>query len=177
MRRAVAALVVAGVLLSACSGGGKNAAKDAGTGTAGATGQSPACKLLTTAEVTGLFGHDAHLVPGPAGPTAVATTCMWQAQVGAADAPTVYQLQLSVYERGGAVDSASLGGAAEPVAGLGDAGFLVRHGSLGTTAAYREGGRSVVLSYAILLSPNAPDPAKQADQVVSLLRAVHQRLG
>lgn len=184
MRRtvtAVAVLAVAAVLVGACSGGGSGGKGASGQGkdrgSSGAAAESSACKLLKTTEVTDLFGHPAKVVPGTSGPSAVASTCLWQAQVGASDAPTVYQLQLSVYEKGGTVDSAALGGVAEPVSGLGDAGFLVRKGSLGTTAAYRQGARSVVLSYAILLSPDAPDSSAQADQVVDLLRDVHDRLG
>ena len=182
MRRtvtAVAALALAAVLVGACSGGGGSkgaSGKGKDGGATGAAAESSACKLLKTAQVTDLFGHPAKVVPGTSGPSAVASTCLWQAQVGASDAPTVYQLQLSVYEKGGTVDSAALGGIAEPVSGLGDAGFLVRKGSLGTTAAYRQGARSVVLSYAILLSPDAPDSSAQADQVLDLLRDVHNRL-
>jgi hypothetical protein len=179
MRRAVttvAVLAVAVALVGACSGGGGKDASGKDGRASGAAAESSACKLLKTAEVTDLFGHTAKIVPGTAGPSAVASTCLWQAQVGASDAPTVYQLQLSVYEKGGTIDSAALGGVAEPVAGLGDAGFLVRKGSLGTTAAYRQGTRSVVLSYAILLSPDAPDSSAQADQVLDLLRDVHDRL-
>ena len=176
--RALAAALAAGlVAAAACGGGGKDgpgAGKD-GDGGAGTTAPSAACRLLTTKQVTALFGHPARTVPG-GGTAEVASGCLWQAQAGAQEAPTLYQLQLSVYE-GGAFDTAAWGGTPEPVAGLGDQAFVVRAGAQGTTAGYREGDRSVFLTYGILLDPSAPDPGRQADQVVELLRAVHARLG
>ncbi len=120
-----------------------------------------------------LFGEDAEVVPADG-----AGSCLWQAEAGRAADPVLYQLQLSVYEGGGPFDAAAWGGEPEALAGIGDEGFLVRSGgTLGTTAAYRDAARSVVLSYGILLSPDAPDPAAQADEVVDLLRTVHDRLG
>jgi hypothetical protein len=139
--------------------------------------QSPACDLLTTEEVSALFGSPAELVPGEAGPIEVASTCIWQAEVGEEATPTLYQLRLSVYEGGERFDSNLWGGNPETVDGLGDEAFLVRSGgTLGTTAGYRTGARSVFLSYAILLNPDAPDPEAQADEVVELLRTVDRRL-
>lgn len=178
VRRTATALLAAAVVVTACGGGHEGRARDRAGGSstsAAAAGRSPACRLLTTGEVSDLFGSDAHVVPGPAGPTDVANSCLWAARVGAEDLPTLYQLQLSVYETG-AIGTDSMGGKGEPLSGIGEEGFLVRHGTLGTTAAYRQGNRWVVLSYGILLSPDAPDPAKQADEVVALLRAVHGRL-
>ena len=180
--RVVGAALAAGLLaVAACGGGGgkddnggEGAGKDGGA-TTGTTAQSPACRLLTTGQVASLFGHPARTVPG-GGTASVASGCLWQAQAGTADAPTLYQLQLSVYE-GGAFDTASWGGTPEPIAGLGDQAFVVRNGAQGTTAGYRDGDRSVFLTYGILLDPKAPSSARQADQVVGLLRAVQARLG
>jgi hypothetical protein len=173
-RRALATAVAAGLLVAAGCGGGGD--KDAGGDTTGTTRPSAACRLLTTRQVSALFGHPAHPQPGGDG-AKVASGCLWQAQVGGEDSPTLYQLQLSVYEGGGTFDTTSWGGTAEPVEGLGDQAFVVRDGAQGTTAGYRDGDRSVFLSYGILLAPDAPAPGKQADQVVDLLRTVHTRLG
>ena len=81
-RAVLAALVVAAVLAAGCGGGGDDDEDDAGgqateqaadtddsgprTGTEGEAATSPACELLTTAEVTDLFGEDAQVVPGEA---------------------------------------------------------------------------------------------------------------
>jgi hypothetical protein len=163
-------------LVPACSGGGDEKASDTGS-SAATTGAepSPACRLLRTTEVSALFGSDATVAPGGAGPADVAASCLWQAEVGGDASPTLYQLQLSVYETG-TLGTDSWGGQPEPVRGIGDEGFLVRKGTLGTVAGYREGDRSVVLSYGILLAPDAPDSAAQADEVVDLLRTVQRRL-
>jgi hypothetical protein len=179
-RRGAGALALAALaalaLGPACSGGGDEKASDTGSSAVTTAAEpSPACRLLRTAEVSALFGSDARVTPGGAGPADVATTCLWQAQVGGDASPTLYQLQLSVYETG-TLGTDSWGGTPEPVPGIGDEGFLVRKGTLGTVAGYREGDRSVVLSYGILLAPDAPDSAKQADQVVDLLRTVQRRL-
>lgn len=168
-------LLVAGLLAAACGGGGRDDAGGPGGSATATTARSAACRLLTTGQVSALFGHAARTVPLSAGAD-VASGCLWQAQTGSADAPTLYQLQLSVYESG-AFDTTSWGGTAEPIAGLGDQAFVVRDGVQGTTAGYRDGDRTVFLSYGILLDPAAPSPAAQADQVVGLLRAVHDRLG
>jgi hypothetical protein len=193
VKRIVGALAVASALVVGCGDGGaddgdeqaegredRTGDDDADGGTdagGGAAAQSPACDLLTTEEVSALFGSPAELVPGEAGPVDVASTCIWQADVGAEASPTLYQLRLSVYEGGERFDANLWGGSPEPVEGLGDEAFVVRSGgTLGTTAGYRSGERSVFLSYAILLNPDAPDPEAQADEVVELLRTVDRRL-
>ncbi len=197
-------LLAASLALVACSGsgsaGGEEAADRASeqpadtsdtidtgdtTGTAGAesTGaagnESPACQLLTTDEVGGLFGEPATVVPADRDvPVAGGSdSCLWEASVDGGRSPTIYQLQLSVFTGSGAFDPQAWGEDAESVAGLGDEAFLVRAGVLGTTAGYRAGDRSVFLSYAIPLGEDAPDSAAQADEVVELLRTVDTRLG
>lgn len=193
-RALLAALVAAAVLAAGCGSGGDDDEEDAGgrateqradtgdsgprTGTEAAAATSPACELLTTAEVSVLFGEDAEVVPGEAGNPAVASNCLWQAEVGDAESPTLYQLELSVYIGGAPLDPSLFGGEPEPLAGPGEGAFVVRRdGTGGTTAGFRTGDRSVVLRYAILLSEDAPEPAAQADDVVALLEEVAERLG
>jgi hypothetical protein len=172
------AAVAAALLTAACGSGGggegdDEAARETTTTTEAAEVDNPTCDLLAREAVSALFGEDAQVVPADG-----AGSCLWQAEAGGASDPVLYQLQLSVYEGGGPFDPTAWGGEPEPVGGLGDEAFLVRSGgTLGTTAAYRDAARSVVLSYGILLSPDAPDPAAQADEVVDLLRTVHDRLG
>jgi hypothetical protein len=173
------AALAAALLTAACGGGGGEGDDDeAARGSTTSTTEpaevdNPTCDLLALEAVSGLFGEDAQVVPADG-----AGSCLWQAEAGSAADPVLYQLQLSVYEGVGPFDPAAWGGQPEPLTGIGDEGFLVREGgTLGTTAAYRDAARSVVLSYGILLSPDAPDPGVQADQVVDLLRSVHDRLG
>jgi hypothetical protein len=176
--RAALAVTLAATLVAGCGGGGgegddDEAARETTTTTEAAPVDNPTCDLLTLDAVSALFGEHAEVVPADG-----AGSCLWQAEAGDRADPVLYQLQLSVYEGGGPFDPAAWGGEPEPLAGIGDEAFLVREGgTLGTTAAYRDAARSVVLSYGILLSPDAPDPAAQADQVVDLLRTVHDGLG
>jgi Protein of unknown function (DUF3558) len=190
--RTASALLIGSLALAACSGGGggdggaDEASSDtSGTGatsetsSTGAGNESPACRLLTTDEVSDLFGEPASVVPADQDvPVAGGSeSCLWEASVDDGRSPTIYQLQLSVFTGSDAFDPRAWGDDPEAVDGLGDEAFLVRSGVLGTTAGYRAGDRSVFLSYAIPLGEDAPDSAAQADEVVDLLRTVDTRLG
>ena len=187
MRGALAGLALAAALVAGCGGDGDggdargSTTEDAGDGGDTATGEgatSRACGLLTTAEVGELFGEPAQVVPGEPGVDDVASNCLWQAEVGDADAPTLYQLQLSVYEGGEPLDSSLWGGEPEPLDGPGDDAFVVRSDATGgTTAGFREDGTAVLLRYGILLGEDAPDASAQSDEVVGLLEDVAERLG
>jgi hypothetical protein len=128
------------------------------------------CALLSVDDVSDLFGQDAQVVP-PADHGGATNTCLWEATSGDGNFPTRHQLQLSVYEGGSELDPRSYGERSEPVDDLGDEAFVVAHGTLGTTAGYRDGDRSVILTYAVVGGDDAPDPADSADDVVGLLRS------
>jgi hypothetical protein len=186
------AVLIASLALAACSGGGgSDGGGDEASSDTTATGatsaadganagnESPACRLLTTDEVSDLFGEPASVVPADQDvPVAGGSeSCLWEASVEDGQSPTIYQLQLSVFTGSDAFDPEAWGDDPEAVEGLGDEAFLVRAGVLGTTAGYRAGDRSVFLSYAIPLGEDPPDSAAQADEVVDLLRIVDERLG
>jgi hypothetical protein len=181
-RGALAILLAAALACGGGDGGGDDAGeRDTAQGDTTATAEtattSPACDLLTTDEVSDLFGHPAEVVPGEAGSDAVAANCLWEAEVGDEDAPTLYQLQLSVFTGGGPLDPNQWGGSPEPLDGPGQDAFLVRSGGeLGTTAGYRDGDTTVLLHYGILLGEDAPDSAAQADEVAALLEQIDERL-
>ncbi|HET6951388.1 MAG TPA: hypothetical protein VFI47_13485 [Acidimicrobiales bacterium] len=183
---AVVGIGVAAVLaLGACGGddgGSSGDGDDDATGTSEAATDaadgSPTCDLLATERVSELFGHEATVLAPDAGAAEVAGSCTWQAEAAGDDSPAVYQLQLSVYPGGAFYDATAWGGTPEPVSGLGDEAFVVRDGGAqGTTAGYRDAARSVFLTYAVLVDPDAPGPSGQADAVVSLLRDVDAALG
>ena len=131
------------------------------------------CALLSVDQVSDLFGEDAQVVP-PAGEGTASNTCLWEATSGDGNFPTRHQLQLSVYEGGGELDPRSYGEESEPVENLGDDAFVVPQGALGTTAGYREGDRTVIITYAIVGGEDTPNPADSADEVVDLLRSVDE---
>src|SRR5262245_9484029 len=181
MRGALAILLVAALACGGDDGGDDDAERDTAQGDTTATDgggvTSPACDLLSTDEVSELFGHPAEVVPGEAGSDAVAANCLWEAEVGDEDAPTLYQLQLSVFIGGGPLDPNQWGGSPEPLDGPGQDAFLVRSGGeLGTTAGYCDGDTTVLLHYGILLGEDAPDAAAQADEVAALLDSIDERL-
>lgn len=189
VRGALGGLALTAALVAGCGGDGDggdtggSTTEDTGDGGDTATGEgdgatSRACGLLTTDEVGELFGEPAEVVPGEAGVDDVASNCLWQAEVGDADAPTLYQLELSVYGGGEPLDSSLWGGEPEPLDGPGDEAFVVRSDATGgTTAGFREDGTAVLLRYGILLGEDAPDPSTQSDEVVGLLEDVAERLG
>jgi hypothetical protein len=195
-RAVLTALAAAVVLAAGCGGddggdggsggdageaGGSSPAEEPAGGTAtgedGGAATSRACELLALDEVSDLFGEEAEVVPGEGGNGAVVSNCLWQAEVGAAEAPTLYQLELSVYVGGAPLDPAVFGGEVEPLDGPGDEAFVIRRDDTGgTLAGFQDGDTSVLLRYAILLGEDTPDPAAQSDDVVALLEAVAGRL-
>jgi hypothetical protein len=197
----VALLVVALLVAAGCGGGGDDAegdeagrgpetmARDAtGSGAEGSGGgdaetsgegaESAACELLTLDEVSDLFGNPAAVVPAEADKPVVggSASCLWESTVDG-DMPTIYQLQLSVFDGSEFFDPESWGGTPETIDDLGDEAFVVRSGGLlGSTAGFIEGDRSVFLSYSILLGEGAPEPGEQSDELVEMLRTVEDRL-
>ena len=175
--RAAPGTVLVVLALAACAGRGVGDESEGGPGDP-EDGGSAACRLLTTEEVSGLFGQPAQAVPADGDTPAVrgSESCLWEATVDGAN-PTVHQLQLSVFAGDEAFDPSAWGGDPEAVPDLGDEAFLVPSGLLGTTAGYRDGERTVILSHAVPLGDDPPGTATQPDQVLELLRAVHDRLG
>jgi hypothetical protein len=200
VKRTGAALVVALLLAAACGGEGDDAEEDeAGRGpetmardstdsgsegsgsdaeTSGGGAESAACELLTLDEVSELFGNPAAVVPAEAEKPVVggSASCLWESTVDG-EMPTIYQLQLSVFDGSEFFDPESWGGTPEAIDDLGDEAFVVRSGGLlGSTAGFIEGDRSVFLSYSILLGEDTPEPGEQADELVEMLRTVEDRL-
>ncbi|MFP3900561.1 MAG: hypothetical protein ACLFXM_06875 [Acidimicrobiia bacterium] len=168
-----AALLGAALLFGGCGddGGGDDgptAGADEPDETAGA------CGLLTVDEVSELFGRHAAVTPVEGAPQP-STSCSWTAESDGED-PTSWQLQLQAYEGSEFFDADVWGDDPQPIDDLGDEAFVVDGGDLrGVTAAYREGDKSVIVGYTIVLGEDAPDPAAQQDEVVELLRKVHER--
>jgi hypothetical protein len=176
-RRALVGPMLAVLLVAAAAGcGGGDDDDDAEPPTTDESQAEGPCAMLTVDEVSDLFGEDAQVVP-PAGEGNATNNCLWEATSGDGNFPTRHQLQLSVYEGGGELDPRSYGEESEPVEGLGDQGFVVRSGMLGTTAGYRDGERTVIVTYAIVGGEDTPNPAESADAVVDLLRSADERSG
>jgi hypothetical protein len=170
VRRCLLGSLILLLVAAACGGGDDDEAEPPTTDESQAEGP---CALLTVEEVSDLFGEDAEVAP-PAGdgPT---STCLWEATAEDGDFPTRHQLQLQVYEGGGELNPRSYGEESEPIEGLGDEAFLVPSGTLGTTAGYRDGERTVIIHYAVIGGEDAPRSADSSDEVVDLLRETEGR--
>jgi hypothetical protein len=162
------------ILVAACGGGDDGGGEQAKPPTTDESQAEGPCALLTAEEVSDLFGTQAEVAP-PAGDGQSANSCLWEATTEDDDLPTRYQLQLSVYQGDAQLDPRSYGEESEPVDGLGDEGFVVANGTLGTTAGYRDGDRTVIMTYAIVGGEDAPTSSESADDVVDLLRAADER--
>ena len=143
----------------------------------GAAGEVPrgACALISPEEVSELFGREAAVTPVEGAPTE-STSCHWSAEEDLGTGVlTRWQLQLEAHEGSSLFDPAAWGDDPRSIDGLGDEAFVVDGGGFGgVTAGYRDGEKVVFLTYAIVLG-DAPDPADQADELVALLRRVHDR--
>jgi hypothetical protein len=184
LNKAGAGLLIVSLILSGCgdddgdedgSGGDDTAQAVNGDDTPEPDGEATgACDLLTLEEVSELFGRQAAVTP-VAGAPLPSTSCNWTAEDDG-DGLTSWQLQLQAYEGGEFFDPSVWGDDPQPIDDLGDEAFVVDGGGImGVTAGYRDDGKSVFLSYTIVLGDEAPDPAAQRDEVVELLRAVHER--
>jgi hypothetical protein len=171
--RLVVAAVLVALLVGTAAGCGGDDDDDAEPPTTDESQAEGPCALLSVDVVSDLFGEDAQVVP-PAGEGTAANTCLWEATSGDGDFPTRHQLQLSVYE-GGELDPRSYGERSEPVDDLGDQAFVVPQGAFGTTAGYRDGDTTVIITYAIVGGEDAPASADSADEVVDLLRSANER--
>ena len=163
--------LVAFVLMAAACGGGDDDSEPPTTDESQAEGP---CALLSVDQVSDLFGEDAQVVP-PAGEGTSTSMCLWEATSGDGNFPTRHQLQLQVFEGGGELDPRSYGDESESVDDLGDQAFVVPEGNFGTTAGYRDGDRTVIITYAIVGGEDAPASADSADEVVDLLRSADER--
>lgn len=181
-RWAGAGLLIASLVATGCGDDGGDDRADAGNGGDGAEEATEdaggdatgACGLLTLDEVSALFGREAAVTPVEGAP-APSTSCSWGADDDG-EGLTSWQLQLQAYEGSEFFDPTVWGDDPQPIDDLGDEAFVVEAGGLrGVTAGYLDGGKSVFLSYTIVLGSDAPDPAAQRGEVVDLLRTVHER--
>ena len=87
---------------------------------------------------------------------------------------TSHLLQVQVYQ-GAVYYSPEMYGETQPIEGIGDEAFV--SSQLGVSTGFRDGELVGLVSYSIIdMSGEAPDAAGRQDQVVELLRLVHDRL-
>lgn len=174
-------MLVAVFALGACGGGSSddasestpNTASNSGDnngGSSGSSGSGAACKLVTQADATKLFGVEAKAKEN-ASPGDEASVCIWQAD----DAENHgFLLQVRVYD-----DEFHYGGDsdifpnAETIAGLGDKAFVNKGQQAGTDVQFVKDGKTYVVNYGItnIMAEEKKLAADQADELVAIVKA------
>lgn len=177
--RAEVLVVVAALALGACSSGSSDDASgstpsSAGTQGNGTDGSDVACKLVTQADATKLFGVEA-ITAENASPGNEISVCMWQAS----DAENHgFLLQVRVYG-----DEFHYGGDtnlfpnAESISGLGDKAF-VNNGPAGADVQFVKDGKTYSVNYGItnVMAEKKLSAADQADELVAIVKANSSRV-
>jgi len=133
--------------------------------------------LLSLDDVAALFGEpavfDAEQSEDVAGRDEIA--CVWTSIESPDDLEDLQSqlFQIQVY-RGEDFYAPEFYEDPEPIAGIGDDAFVSPQ--LGVSTAYIEGDRVVLLTFSVIGAGDAPDSITKKDQVVDLLRLVHDRL-
>lgn len=204
-KRLLITIACLGLLLACCgdddvfSGGGPGGSEEAttteagevpttaGEGTTGAGGESTTtagsgeancASLVTLDEATALFGEPAVFdaessreIAGVGGGICVYTTIEDPNNL---EDLTSHLLQVLVYQ-GAAYYSTDMYGETWPIEGIGDEAFVSEQ--LGVSTGFRDGELVGLISYSIIdLSGTAPEASSRQDQVIELLRLVHDRL-
>ena len=179
-KRLILALAVLAVTASACGGG------DDGSATAGAgdtiTTAAPrdlSCDaLLGLDDVAALFGEpavfDAESSDESAGPSSI--SCVW-ASVESADDLEDLQTQLfqiQVYRGEEYYDPAVAFEDYETIEGIGDDAFFSPQ--LGVSTGFKDEGWSVFVTFSVIGAGDMPESITKKDQVIALLRLVHDRV-
>jgi len=172
-RRLIVALAILALLAAAC-GADQAAPTTAGaTATTSAPDEGPSCDaLLSPDDVAALFGEPAGFDAETSEETEDTLNCVWQSVPASVDEQRqVFQIQ--VYQ-GEDYYVAELLEDAEPIEGIGDEAYFSPE--LGVSVGFREGDEVVMITYSVLGSGEVLDPLTRKDQVIALLRLVHDRL-
>lgn len=138
-----------------------------------------ACEdLITVDEAAELFGEPAMLdIEASSGLTAGTGSCVFSSIEDPEDLEdlTSYLLQVQVYQSASYFAPEMIDPDAEHIEGIGNDAYVSEQ--LGVSTAFVDGDLVAFVTYSIIdLSGTGPDSWAQKDQVVDLLRLVHDRL-
>ena len=170
-------LIVAAIAIGACGGGSsKDASSNSNSnsnsssnGGGKKTDSSAACKVVTQADATKLFGVEAKEGDN-ASPGNESSVCIWQADD---DADHGYLLQVRVYDDVFHYGEDFMDGA-EKVAGLGDKAFVSAKDTIaGTDVQFVKDGKTFAVNYGItnVMAKVKKSAADQADDLVAIVKA------
>jgi len=180
MRTRLTISLIALVLLAAACGdddAGPATTSAGGTTTAG-SGEGLSCaNLMGLDDVAALFGEPAVFDAEASDDSGEDTvSCVWSSVESADDLEDlqVQLFQIQVY-RGAEYYAPEIGYEdAEPIEGIGDDAFFSPQ--LGVSTGFRDGDRVAFVTFSVIGTGSAPDSITKKDQVISLLRLVHDRV-
>lgn len=178
--RSIITFIALVVFAAACGGDADRPTATAGeTTTAAASGDGLSCAaLMSLDDVAALFGEpavfDAEASEEPGEDT---VSCVWSSVENPDDLEDlqVQLFQIQVY-RGEAYYAPEVGyEEIEPIEGIGDDAFFSPQ--LGVSTGFKDGDRVAFVTFSVIGMGDSPDSITKKDQVIALLRLVHERAG
>jgi hypothetical protein len=189
-KRLIIAIATVGLLVAACgdddagsttSTAGTSATSGTGetTTTASPAGGAATCDgLVTLDEAAALFGEPAVFdVEGSQDIAGVdAITCVWSSVEDPEDLEDlqVHLFQVQVYRGAEYYAPEMVYDDAAPLEGIGEDAFI--SAQLGVSTGFVDGDRVAFVTYSVIGTGDAPDAMTKRDQVIDLLRLVHDRI-
>jgi hypothetical protein len=177
--RLVICLLALTLLAAACGDddAGPATTSGAGTTTSAGSGEGLSCAaLMSLDDVAALFGEpavfDAEASEDSGEDTA---SCVWSSVESPDDLEDlqVQLFQIQVY-RGEEYYAPEMGYEdIEPIEGIGDDAFFSPQ--LGVSTGFRDGDRVAFVTFSVIGTGDAPDSITKKDQVIAILRLVHDR--
>jgi hypothetical protein len=177
--RLTIALIALALLAAACGGDDAAPTTNAGGTTGAGSGEGLSCAtILSLDDVAALFGEPAVLdaEASEEDPAAGTVSCVWSSEESPDDLEDlqVQLFQIQVY-RGEEYYAPEISfDEFEEIEGIGDAAFFSPQ--LGVSTGFRDGDRVAFLTFSVIGMGDAPDSITKKDQVIALLRLVHDRV-
>jgi hypothetical protein len=180
MRTRLTIALIALVLLAAACGG-DDAAPTTGPGgtTAAGSGEGLTCgALLSLDDVAALFGEPAvfDAESSEEDPAAGSVSCVWSSVESPEDLEDlqVQLFQIQVYDGAEYYAPEMAYAEVEAIEGIGDDAFFSPQ--LGVSTGFKDGDRVAFVTFSVIGTGDAPDSITKKDQVIALLRLVHDRV-
>jgi hypothetical protein len=177
--RLIIALFLLALVAAACGDDDAGTTTAAGqTTTTGSGGDLTCASLMSPDDVAALFGEPAVLDPenSEEDPAAGTANCAWASVEDEGDLQDlqVQLFQIQVYPSAEYYAPDIAYSDVEPIAGIGDEAFFSPQ--LGVSTGFRDGDLVAIVTFSVIGDGAAPDPITKKDQVIDLLRLVHDRV-
>jgi hypothetical protein len=175
--RLIIALSLLALVAAACGDDAAGTSTTAaGQTTTTGSGGGPTCaSLMSPDDVAALFGEPAvfDTERSEEDPAAGTVNCVWSSVESEGDLQVqLFQIQVYPSADYSAVETAYA--PVEPIAGIGDQAFFSP--MLGVSTGFKDGDLVAIVTFSVIGDGSAPEPITKKDQVIDLLRLVHDRL-